>query len=98
MPSSTARRVEHVEHGADRHRLAGAAGDRVGEQSLERGEIRELRPHASEVAGRIAQTGVEAVAVCLLHSWSNPAHEMRMKALLADRLPGAFITASGGGP
>src|SRR5262245_1047208 len=33
---------------------------------------------ARDVARRIAASGVEAVAVCLLHSWNNPAHEQRM--------------------
>src|SRR5215470_13460587 len=38
--------------------------------------------------------GVEAVAVCLLHSFANPAHERRVAELLRQRLPGVAVTAS----
>lgn len=38
--------------------------------------------------------GVEAVAVCLLHSYANPAHEERLGELLRAALPGAFVTLS----
>jgi N-methylhydantoinase A len=38
--------------------------------------------------------GVEAVAVCLLHSFANPAHERRVTEILRDILPGLAITAS----
>ena len=38
--------------------------------------------------------GVEAVAVCFLHSWRNPAHERAAAAEAARRLPGVFVTAS----
>jgi N-methylhydantoinase A len=37
---------------------------------------------------------VEAVAVCLLHSFANPAHEERVAALLREALPGVAVTAS----
>ena len=37
---------------------------------------------------------VEAVAVCLLHSFANPAHESRVAAMLRDLLPGVAVTAS----
>jgi N-methylhydantoinase A len=38
--------------------------------------------------------GIEAVAILLLHSYRNPAHEMRVKQLVAEELPGVFVTAS----
>src|SRR5262249_23716021 len=38
--------------------------------------------------------GVEAVAVCLLHSFANPAHERRVAEILRDKLPGVAVTAS----
>jgi N-methylhydantoinase A len=38
--------------------------------------------------------GVEAVAVCFLFSYLNPAHEERAAAILAEELPGTFITTS----
>src|SRR5713226_9995593 len=34
-----------------------------------------------ELAGQLAREGVAAVAVCLLHSWVNPAHEQRVADL-----------------
>jgi N-methylhydantoinase A len=49
---------------------------------------------AREVAARIAASGVEAVAVCLLHAWSNPSHEQRMAALLRETAPHLYITTS----
>jgi len=38
--------------------------------------------------------GVEAVAVMLLHSYVNPDHEARVKEIVQQRLPRAFVTAS----
>lgn len=38
--------------------------------------------------------GVEAVAVCLLHSYVNAAHERRVGAVLADALPEVAVTLS----
>ena len=37
---------------------------------------------------------VEAVAVCLLHSFANPLHERRVTELLRAALPGVAVTAS----
>lgn len=37
---------------------------------------------------------VEAVAVCLLHSFANPVHEHRVVEILRDLLPGVVVTAS----
>lgn len=37
---------------------------------------------------------IEAVAVLLLHSYRNPDHERRVKAILQEEIPGAFVTAS----
>ena len=49
---------------------------------------------AAAVAACVAASGVDAVAICLLHSWSNPAHEQRMAALLEAAAPGAYVTMS----
>src|SRR6516164_3207412 len=38
--------------------------------------------------------GVEAVAVCFLFSYLNPAHEERAKQILQRELPGVFIVSS----
>jgi N-methylhydantoinase A len=37
---------------------------------------------------------VESVAVCLLHSYVNPVHELRVGAILAEELPGIPISLS----
>jgi N-methylhydantoinase A len=38
--------------------------------------------------------GVEAVAVCFLHSYANPAHEIAAGAVLRSNFPGLFVTLS----
>jgi N-methylhydantoinase A len=45
-------------------------------------------------AAQCRKLGVEAVAVCLLHSFANPAHERRVADILKARLPGVAVTAS----
>jgi N-methylhydantoinase A len=61
-----------------------------------RGEVLTALDEASVAAviDRIAAEGIEAVAVCLLHSYANPAHERQIGAMLADRLPDVFISLS----
>jgi N-methylhydantoinase A len=49
---------------------------------------------ASATADRVAAADVNAVAVCFLHSWNNPAHEQRMGALLQTAAPRAYVTLS----
>ena len=39
-------------------------------------------------------TGAEAVAICFLHSWRDPAHERAAAEAVAAALPGAFVTCS----
>jgi N-methylhydantoinase A len=46
------------------------------------------------VAERIRAAGVEAVAVCFLHSYANPDHERACAEILRERLPGVLVTAS----
>ncbi len=38
--------------------------------------------------------GVDAVAVCLLNSYANPAHESRIKELLQEEMPGVYLAIS----
>jgi N-methylhydantoinase A len=45
-------------------------------------------------AEAIAAAGAEAVAVALIHSYVNPAHETRIGALLERHLPGVAVTLS----
>jgi N-methylhydantoinase A len=42
----------------------------------------------------LAREGVDAVAICFLHSWRNPTHEREAAAAALARLPHAFVTAS----
>jgi N-methylhydantoinase A len=50
---------------------------------------------AVEALGRqLAALGVEAVAVCFLHSYANPAHEVVAGELLRRHLPDLFVTLS----
>lgn len=51
----------------------------------------------ASVAGildQIADSGVQAVAVCLLHSYANPAHERRLGELLRAARPDLFVSLS----
>src|SRR5215471_14522392 len=56
----------------------------VEERLLATGEVRTPldEVQAGSVAKRVAASGVEAVAVCFLHSWNNPVHELQMAGLL----------------
>ncbi|MBV9860424.1 MAG: hydantoinase/oxoprolinase family protein [Alphaproteobacteria bacterium] len=46
------------------------------------------------VIAQIADSGVKAVAVSLLHSYANPAHERRIGERLRAELPHLFVTLS----
>ncbi|HEY4169909.1 MAG TPA: hydantoinase/oxoprolinase family protein [Reyranella sp.] len=45
-------------------------------------------------AAQCRKLGVEAVAVCLLHSFANSAHERKVADILRAKLPGVAVTAS----
>ncbi len=61
-----------------------------------RGEV--LHPLDAADVDRAAQTiadgGVESVAVCLLHSYANPAHEQYVAQVLRQRAPEVILTLS----
>jgi N-methylhydantoinase A len=46
------------------------------------------------VCDRLEALGIEAVAILLLHSYKNPTHEKRVKEIIQQRLPKAFVSAS----
>jgi len=46
------------------------------------------------VAKQIEAEGCDAVAVCLLHSYANPEHELAVATRLRELLPNALVTAS----
>jgi N-methylhydantoinase A len=43
---------------------------------------------------RIRSEGIEAIAVCLLHSYVNPEHELRAREVLERECPGVSVTLS----
>ncbi len=49
---------------------------------------------AREQVRKLKQAGVEAVAVCFLFSFVNPAHERRVAEIVAEELPEAFLSVS----
>lgn len=47
-----------------------------------------------EILERLEQARVDAIAICLLWSIVNPRHELRLEALVRERLPDAFVSLS----
>ncbi|MCX7296262.1 MAG: hydantoinase/oxoprolinase family protein [Hyphomicrobiales bacterium] len=47
-----------------------------------------------EVASAAVKNGVKAIAILFLHSYRNPAHEQRAKAIVEQAFPDLFVTAS----
>jgi N-methylhydantoinase A len=66
--------------------------ERVDYQGEVVGPLREDDVHAAATA--IANSDVEAVAVCFLWSFKNPAHEVRVATILRERLPGMYVSVS----
>ncbi|HXZ55143.1 MAG TPA: hydantoinase/oxoprolinase family protein [Burkholderiales bacterium] len=68
----------------------------IDERLLASGEVREpLRTASVEDACRaLAGEGVEAVAVCFLHSYANPGHERAAGEIVRRMLPGAYVSLS----
>jgi N-methylhydantoinase A len=56
-------------------------------QALDLDEVR-------RAARRLRDDGVEAVVVCLLHSYLNPAHERAVAEIVRTELPGAYLSVS----
>jgi N-methylhydantoinase A len=58
-------------------------------------EVRELdEDEAAAAAAELRAAGCEALAICLLHSYRNDAHERRAAAAMRKRAPGAHVTVS----
>ena len=57
-----------------------------------------LRPQdpaqVEDVARTLAAEGVDAVAVCLLHAYANPSHEIEAGRILRRLLPDCFVSLS----
>ena len=73
-----------------RHRLE------VAERMAADGSVVEALNEGSVVAagGQLVAAGIEAVAVCLINSYRNPAHEQRIETILRERFPALLVTAS----
>ena len=67
-------------------RLRFEVSERLGSQGQVKTPLDEKQVAA--IAKRLLEEGVEAVAVCLLHSYVNAAHEARAGEILREHLPG----------
>ena len=57
--------------------------------------LRPIDPGAVETLGRrLDALGIEAVAICFLHSYANPAHEIAAGDVLRRMCPHIFVTTS----
>lgn len=58
----------------------------------------EIRPfdegQAREVARWFRSKGIDTLGVCFLHAYANPAHEERMREILAEEHPDAVVSIS----
>ena len=66
--------------------------ERVGPGGVVLAPLDETSVH--EVAAALRRLDVQAVAICLLHSFAYPAHERRVAELLRAALPEVAVTAS----
>ncbi|TBR17853.1 MAG: hydantoinase/oxoprolinase family protein, partial [Chitinophagaceae bacterium] len=68
----------------------------VMERMTARGEIHTPlnRAEAAAVVAELKNAGVEAIAVCLLHSYANPAHEEALGEIIASVYPQTYVTLS----
>ena len=58
----------------------------------------EVRPFDAEQARNVARwfrdQGIDTIGVCLLHSYANPDHELRMREILEQEHPDAVVSIS----
>lgn len=68
----------------------------VDERMSARGKV--LVPLDENAVRKAAETlrdaGIDAVTVCFLHAYCNPAHEQRAKAIVREVLPNAYLSIS----
>ncbi len=51
-------------------------------------------PAVREAAARLRDAGVDAIAVCCLMSFLNPAHEARIREIVEQEAPGLYVSTS----
>lgn len=68
----------------------------VPERTLATGEIAEVldEEFVARAARELERAGVEAVAVCFLHSHVNPSHEQRARDVITETAPGLRVALS----
>jgi N-methylhydantoinase A/oxoprolinase/acetone carboxylase beta subunit len=49
---------------------------------------------AREVVGKLIEMGVESIAVCLINSFENPAHELMIKDIIKEQAPNISVSIS----
>src|SRR6266545_3020055 len=49
---------------------------------------------ARRLAAILRKRGVQTIAVCFINSYANPAHELRMREILEEELPGVNVSTS----
>src|SRR5438128_8388738 len=49
---------------------------------------------ARRVAALVRRRGVRTIAVCFVNAYANPAHELRMREILEEELPGVTVSTS----
>ncbi|MBI4220121.1 MAG: hydantoinase/oxoprolinase family protein, partial [Chloroflexi bacterium] len=73
-------------------RLRLEVDERIGAQGEVVTPLDEATVHAA--LDRLVEEGVEAIAVCLLHSYRNPFHERRVGEIVRKRLPDVHLSLS----
>ena len=68
----------------------------VGERLNFKGEVLEPlnKADVDRAVQYVLDSGVESVAICLLHSYANPDHEQLIAQALAEKAPGVNLTVS----
>lgn len=66
--------------------------ERIDAQGVVHTQLDERQARA--VVRELAKDGVEAIAVCFLHSFRNPVHEHRMRALIQKEAPSIEVSLS----
>jgi N-methylhydantoinase A len=73
----------------DRIRTVGGRLDHTGAELTAFDEA-----EAKHAARWFKQQGIDTIGVCFLHSYANPAHELRMREILAEEHPTAVVSIS----
>jgi N-methylhydantoinase A len=66
----------------------------VGERMDAEGKVVAPVAGAEQLLHQLRAAGIESVAIALLHSYANPAHEEQLRRALEQALPGVFVSAS----